>query len=62
MYLDSSLSSIGFLFTDNQYYLQKTTGYDSCAIHAHVTLLREGAGTSSISAASWITAADNWDD
>jgi hypothetical protein len=26
--------------------------FDSCAIHAHVTLLREGACTSSISAAS----------
>jgi hypothetical protein len=32
--------------------------FDSCAIHAHVTLRREGACTSSISVASWITAAD----
>jgi hypothetical protein len=36
--------------------------FDSCAIHAHVTLLREGACISSISAASWITVVDDWDD
>ena len=35
---------------------------DSCAIHAHVTLLREGVSTSFISVASWITLADDWDD
>ena len=29
--------------------------FDSCAVYSHVTLLREGACTSSISA-------DNWDD
>jgi hypothetical protein len=28
--------------------------FDSCAIHAHVTLLREGA--------SWIIIVDDWDD
>ncbi len=36
--------------------------FDSCIIYVHVTLLREGACTSSISVASWITAADGWDD
>jgi hypothetical protein len=30
--------------------------FDSCAIHAHVTLLREGVCTSSISADDW----DDW--
>ena len=30
--------------------------FDSCAIHAHVTLYREGACTSSISADDW----DDW--
>jgi hypothetical protein len=36
--------------------------FDPGAIHAHVTLLREGARTNYISVASWITAADDWDD
>jgi len=36
--------------------------FDSCAIHAHVTLLWGRACISSISAASWITIADDWDD
>ena len=36
--------------------------FDSCAIHAYVTLLREGACTNSISVASWITAVDDWND
>ena len=36
--------------------------FDSCAIYAHVTLLREGACISSISAASWVTIVDDWDD
>jgi hypothetical protein len=31
--------------------------FDSCAIYAHVTLLREEAYTSSIPTANWITAA-----
>ena len=31
-------------------------------IHTDVTLLREGAYTSSISVVSWINAADGWDD
>ena len=33
--------------------------FDSCAIHTHVTLLREGACISSISTASWITVVDD---
>jgi len=35
--------------------------FDSCVIHVHVILLREGACTSSILVASWITIADSWD-
>jgi hypothetical protein len=32
------------------------------AIYAHVTLLWEGPYTSSVLTASWITAADDWND